>query len=161
MTYPQPPRSHPPIEPRKRRTWPWIVGGALGGLILIVAIAAACAPTVPTPNYPARSVTPATVPAIAVPPPPPAPPATPAAPAGPRTTFGEGTWEVGVDIAPGKYKTTGTSGYGCYYARLKTGDGSMGDIIDNNISQGPATVTIKSTDGYFETNGCDSWVLTP
>lgn len=87
----------------------------------------------------------------------PAPTAAPTKPAGPRTSFGEGVWEVGVDIAAGKYKTTGSDGYGCYYARLKTGDGSLGDIIDNNDTDGPATVTIKSSDGYFDTSGCAAW----
>jgi hypothetical protein len=34
-----------------------------------------------------------------------------------------------------------------------TADGSVGDILDNNNSQGPVTVTIKESDGYFETQG--------
>jgi hypothetical protein len=84
-----------------------------------------------------------------------APPASAAS--GPATTIDEGVYEVGVDITPGKYKTSGTDSYGCYYARLKTGDGSLGDIINNNITQGPATVTIKESDGYFETKGCETW----
>jgi hypothetical protein len=79
-------------------------------------------------------------------------------PTGPLTTFDAGVWEVGVDIAAGKYKTTGTDGYGCYYARLEENDGSLGDILANGFVQGPATVTIKATDGYFETSGCEEWV---
>jgi hypothetical protein len=43
--------------------------------------------------------------------------------AGPLTTVGDGVWEVGVDVAAGKYKTAGTDSYGCYYARLKNNDG--------------------------------------
>lgn len=38
------------------------------------------------------------------------------------------------------------------------GDGAVGDIIDNNNSKGPVTVTIKESDGYFETQGCADWV---
>jgi hypothetical protein len=73
-------------------------------------------------------------------------------------TITDGTYEVGVDIEPGKYKSSGTTGYGCYYARLKANDGSLGDIIQNNNSQGPSVVTIKESDGYFETTGCAPWV---
>lgn len=79
-----------------------------------------------------------------------------AAPAPPTIT--DGTYEVGVDIEPGKYKSSGTTGYGCYYARLKANDGSLGDIIQNNNSQGPSVVTIKESDSYFETTGCAPWV---
>ena len=63
-----------------------------------------------------------------------------------------------MDIAPGKYKTTGTDGYGCYYARLMQNDGSLSDILNNGFVQGPATVTLKRSDGYFETSGCQDWV---
>jgi hypothetical protein len=69
---------------------------------------------------------------------------------GPRT--------VSTHIQSGKYKTTGPDGPNCYYARLKTGDGSVGGILDNNNSQGPVTVTIKESDGYFETQGCADWM---
>lgn len=74
-----------------------------------------------------------------------------------QDTIGEGTFEVGTDVKPGKYKSAGPSGAGCYYARLKNNDGALGDILDNNISNGPSTVTIKESDGYFETNGCQTW----
>lgn len=89
-----------------------------------------------------------------------APAAAPAAaePAPAQTTITAGTYEVGVDIEPGKYKSSGPTGFGCYYARLKTNDGSVGDIIQNNISQGASVVTIKESDGYFETSGCEPWV---
>jgi hypothetical protein len=86
------------------------------------------------------------------------------APAGPRTTFGDGTWEVGVDIAPGKYKTPGPQTGGvidnCYYARRSEPDGFQG-IISNNNSDGPSTVELTDEVAYFETNGCQDWVLQP
>ena len=67
-------------------------------------------------------------------------------------------------MQPGKYKTAGPSDDNaigqCYYARHKTGDGSLGDIIDNNLTEGGATVTIKPSDGMFETTGCQPWVKT-
>ncbi|WP_142104538.1 hypothetical protein [Pseudonocardia cypriaca] len=128
--------------------------GMLVTLVLVVAIGIATNPTLPT-NLSAASGSVAAPAATVLPAP--APPA----PSGPLTTFGDGTWEVGVDIVPGKYKTSGPapSGFGnCYHARLKTGDGSVGDILDNNNSKGPVTVTIKESDGYFESQGCADWV---
>jgi hypothetical protein len=58
---------------------------------------------------------------------------------------------------PGKYKASGPDGSnfgGCYYGRLKSNDGSVGDILGNNISQGPSVFTLKPTDGYIQINGC-------
>lgn len=94
---------------------------------------------------------PTTVPAAA-----PAVPTTTVAPvpAGPRTAFSDGTHEVGVDIAAGKYKTSGSTQ--CYWARLRNNDGSLNDIIDNNIGAGPRTVTVKAGE-YFESQGCGTW----
>lgn len=75
-------------------------------------------------------------------------------PAGPATTIGDGTHEVGVDVAPGKYKTAG--GQDCYYARLRNTDGGVENILDNNLGAGPQTVTIKAGE-YFESQGCGTW----
>jgi hypothetical protein len=69
-------------------------------------------------------------------------------------TYGEGTYEVGVDIKAGKYKTSG--GTNCYFARLSSLDG--GDIIDNNLSDGPMIASIKKTDKAIEFSGECSWV---
>lgn len=80
-------------------------------------------------------------------------------PTGPLTTFGDGVWEVGVDIAPGKYKTSGPDGSNCYYSRLQENNGTLRDILDNGNSDGPVTITIKDSDGYFESRGCNDWVL--
>lgn len=82
----------------------------------------------------------------------------PAEPAAPLDSFGSGTWEVGVDVAAGKYKTTG--GDQCYWARLQENDGSFGDIIDNGLGAGPQTVTIREGE-YFETQRCANWKLQP
>ena len=162
-----------PKPPKSPRRWPWALGGVVVGLLVGGAVATAATPTAAvtaTASTPARTVTvtapppPVRTVTVTVPAPPPetvtveAPPPTAAGPSGPLTTFGEGTWEVGVDIAPGKYKTSGSTSSGCYYARLKQNDGSLGDIIDNNIQDGPMTVVIKSNDGYFETSGCEDWV---
>lgn len=90
---------------------------------------------------------------FAVPLPPPPPPA----PVGPKTTItGDGTYEVGVDVEPGKYKAPGSAQGSlapCYWARLKA-DGE--DIIDNDLGNGPKTATIKKGE-LFETARCGTW----
>src|SRR5690348_11141865 len=126
-----PPQWTPQVPPKpKRRRWPWIVGGIVL-LLVIIGMAgnkATSTPQVPTaPTW--QSVTPAAT----------APAAAPPAQAGPQTSFGSGTFEVGSDIAPGKYKTTGPEGGlpSCYWARLKNTDGDLGSIIANGNAQGP------------------------
>lgn len=87
----------------------------------------------------------------------PAPPASPAFPAALTTTFGEGRFVVGTDIAPGTYRTTGPSGHlDCYWERLKD-TGGTDSIIANNLGRGPATVTIDNSDGAFQTRWCNTW----
>jgi hypothetical protein len=82
----------------------------------------------------------------------------PPPPPGPKVEFGSGTWEVGVDVQPGKYKTSGPEGsLPCYWARLKDTSGDLGSIINNSILDGPGTVTINEGE-LFETSGCAEWV---
>lgn len=77
------------------------------------------------------------------------------APAG-STIPGAGTFEVGADVKPGRYKSARPDdGDSCYWARLKDTDGG---IIANNLTQGPSVVVIKKTDAFFETNGCQEFV---
>ncbi len=148
------------------RRWPWVTAGLSLGLLIGGAIGTVLGgtafPAVRVASGPVveRVVT------VAAPAPPPeritiTAPAPAPAPSGPRTAFGAGVWEVGVDVAAGKYKSTGTDDYGCYYARLARNDGTLADIITNGFTQGPATVTILETDGYFETSGCREWVRVP
>lgn len=72
-----------------------------------------------------------------------------------------GTWIVGDDIEPGTYRTQGPASAGafgsCYYARLSGTSGELDDVIANDNSQGPTTVTISASDEAFETNGCQPW----
>jgi hypothetical protein len=70
--------------------------------------------------------------------------------------FGDGTWEVGTDIQPGTYRTREGSG-SCYWARLSGFGGSLGEIIANENSSGPAVVTISSKDKGFESRRCGTW----
>lgn len=87
-----------------------------------------------------------------------APAAAPALPPGLATTFGEGKYVVGTDIAPGTYRTTGPSGrLDCYWERLKGTNAATDSIIANNLGRGPATVTIDNSDGAFQTRWCSTW----
>jgi len=69
------------------------------------------------------------------------------------SSFGGGVRVVGVDIEPGQYRTDGTAS--CYYA-WKSGTGADADIVDNNIVEGPATVTLRDGD-VFENSRCGTW----
>jgi hypothetical protein len=74
----------------------------------------------------------------------------------PYTTFSDGTYEVGVDIVPGKYKSDGSEH--CYYARLSGFDATR-DVITNEFSAGPKVVDILSTDKAFKSMNCSVWTL--
>ncbi|MCJ1705643.1 MULTISPECIES: hypothetical protein [unclassified Rathayibacter] len=73
-------------------------------------------------------------------------------------SFGNGTRVIGQGIAAGTYTTTGPTGanpVGCYYA-WKSGTGSDAEIVNNNIVQGPATVTLVDGE-IFESTSCANW----
>lgn len=71
--------------------------------------------------------------------------------------FSDGTYIVGVDIAPGTWRSPG--GNLCYWERLSGFSGEVGDIIANGVPGGQAIVTIASTDVGFSTSGCGEWNL--
>lgn len=73
-----------------------------------------------------------------------------------NTVAGDGTYEVGTDMKPGRYKTDGATG--CYYAVLNSTDSS--DIADNGNPDGMAYATVRQGQ-YFETARCADWVLQP
>lgn len=70
---------------------------------------------------------------------------------------GAGMLRVGVDIAPGTYKSTGNTDDSCYWERTKNADHSIDSIIANNNVTGTAVVTISASDAYFKTSGCQDW----
>jgi hypothetical protein len=72
-----------------------------------------------------------------------------------KTRFGDGTFIVGVDIAPGRYRSSG--GDGCYLARLRGFGGTLGEIISNGNPSGRAVVTILGSDRGFQSDGCGTW----
>lgn len=77
------------------------------------------------------------------------------APATPATTFPDGDWAVGADIAPGTYKSV--NGYNCYWERARGFDHDLTEVITTENDQGAATVTIAPTDVRFTSKGCGTW----
>jgi hypothetical protein len=79
---------------------------------------------------------------------------TPPPPPGPKTAIEtNGTFIVNTDIVAGTYRTDGKEG--CYWARLRSLN--TGDIIDNNVSDGPQVVGILPSDAAFMTRNCGPW----
>jgi hypothetical protein len=68
-----------------------------------------------------------------------------------------GMFRVGVDIAPGTYKSTGNTDDSCYWERAKDAEHGLESITANNNVTGSAVVTISSSDAYFKTTGCQDW----
>jgi len=76
-----------------------------------------------------------------------------------RSTFGDGTWVVGKQIAAGTYHAAG--GGDCYWARERDLSGGTSAILANDTPSGPVTVTILPTDVGFQTQGCGTWSPEP
>jgi len=67
-----------------------------------------------------------------------------------------GTVIVGVDIAPGIWRSAG--GDGCYWERLSGFSGSLVDIEANDFTTGgPVVVQIAASDKGFSSNRCGTW----
>jgi hypothetical protein len=67
-------------------------------------------------------------------------------------SFGDGVYRVGVDIQPGLYKATVTSGMG-YWARL-SGPDTANDVTANDVKErGTMYLRVRSTDKYIEIVG--------
>lgn len=73
-----------------------------------------------------------------------------------NTVPGNGIFEVGVDMAPGTYRTTGAKN--CYFSVNADANGT--EITANNITSGPALVALAAGE-FFETSGCADWALSP
>ncbi|MGD0834104.1 MAG: hypothetical protein ABSA40_06710 [Candidatus Dormibacteria bacterium] len=77
---------------------------------------------------------------------------------GMRTSFGDGTWTVGAQIAAGTYQTDG--GSACKWARTGAG-GDQSVPITTVIVTGHAVATILPGDAAFVTKGCGTWAPLP
>lgn len=69
--------------------------------------------------------------------------------------FEDGTFIIGVDVAPGTYGAPG--GQFCYWERLSGFSGEFEDIIANGTGESGQVVTIADGDAGFETSGCGEW----
>ncbi len=65
---------------------------------------------------------------------------------------GDGFYTVGVEIAPGSWRSTGSND-GCYWARLDGGQ----DIIDNHFGNAGGTVTVAVSDYEVQFSDCGQW----
>lgn len=74
------------------------------------------------------------------------------APTGQR--FGDGTYQVGMQMPAGIYRSS--SAASCYWERLSGFSGSLDDIIANGV-RSPEIVEVKATDAGFHTQGCGYW----
>lgn len=72
------------------------------------------------------------------------------------TTFGDGTYLVGTDIAPGTYRADNSSG-SCYWERLSGVSGEFDDIIANDNPNGQTIVEIADSDFAFTAARCGTW----
>ena len=73
----------------------------------------------------------------------------------PTAPFGDGTFLVNKDIAPGTWRSSG--GAGCYWARLSGFSGQMDAILANANVNGSAIVTISPGDVGFSSARCGTW----
>jgi len=75
------------------------------------------------------------------------------------TTFGDGTFMVGRDIAPGQYRNDGAGS--CYWSRLSGFSGELGTIIANDNADGSTIVEIAPGDAGFRSTRCGTWSQLP
>ena len=76
----------------------------------------------------------------------------------PSSTMGQGSWQVGIDIAPGRWSTTSEVD-GCYWQRVSSFSGEFAAIIANDNVDGRAIVDISANDVGFESTRCGDWVI--
>lgn len=141
-----------PAPERRHRKWPWVLL-AIACFVALVNIANHAAATRDSGASTGAARTAAT----------PTPGLEPvAAPAADSSAFTVGTYEVGTELMPGKYKTVGPPSadypYLCYYARLSGTDGSDDHIIANDTVQGPMTLTVKASDVAVQFSGDCTWI---
>ena len=75
----------------------------------------------------------------------------------PGQPFGDGTFLVGSEVAPGRYRTTSASD-SCFWKRLGGfGGGDDGDIPSGSWGGDTTIVDIAPTDLGFASHGCGTW----
>lgn len=74
---------------------------------------------------------------------------------GDAISFGEGMQIIGTDIPAGTYRSLG--GSRCFWERLSGFGGTLEEIVANDISSGPAVVSIAANDKGFNSSRCGTW----
>jgi hypothetical protein len=72
----------------------------------------------------------------------------------PKKAVGDGTYEVGVDIKPGDYRTKGESE--CYWERDGNLSGKISAVIANDNIDGPTIIHVNSGE-YLKLSGGCKW----
>lgn len=78
----------------------------------------------------------------------------------PKTSFGDGTWRVGTDVAAGQYRVAAADDYCVWYRLNKMSSGTdAGAIIEWGWADAgtPALTTISPSDAAFQSIGCGTW----
>ncbi|MFJ8649064.1 hypothetical protein ACIRNI_23450 [Streptomyces sp. NPDC093546] len=70
---------------------------------------------------------------------------------------GDGDHEVGKDVQPGLYRTSGNEDGLCYWERAKDSTGETDSILANDNVTGTSYVLLKASDKVFKSNGCKDW----
>ncbi|KOV89177.1 MULTISPECIES: hypothetical protein [unclassified Streptomyces] len=70
---------------------------------------------------------------------------------------GDGEYQVGTDVKPGTYRTTGNADGMCYWERAKDASGELDSLLANDNVSGTSYVTVKPTDKLFKSSGCEDW----
>jgi hypothetical protein len=71
---------------------------------------------------------------------------------------GDGTFLVGSEVKPGTYHSDAPTGGNCYWEReAGSNTGDIENIIANDNTSGPTTITISSSDYAFKDDGCATW----
>ncbi|MEU8028997.1 hypothetical protein AB0C13_10185 [Streptomyces sp. NPDC049099] len=70
---------------------------------------------------------------------------------------GDGEFQVGSDLKPGTYRTTGNTDDMCYWERAKDAKGETDSLLANDNVTGTSYVTVKPTDKIFKSSGCKDW----
>jgi hypothetical protein len=81
----------------------------------------------------------------------------PRGPAAPLPSFGAGTFAVGAQVAPGRWRSDG--GNLCYWERLSGLGGELDELADSAGVVGPTEVVLAPTDVAFSSFGCGTWHL--
>ncbi|MGW3152402.1 hypothetical protein ACWDG1_49175 [Streptomyces sp. NPDC001177] len=70
---------------------------------------------------------------------------------------GDGDFQIGSDVKPGTYRTSGNTDDMCYWERAKDASGETDSLLANDNVSGTSYVTIKPTDKLFKSSGCKDW----